>query len=276
MTIAIALTVNDGMVLAADSATTLSRPDGQGNVQFVNIYNSANKLFNVHRQAAVGMSTWGTGNIGAASMASLAKNFRRDLMAEGSGFNPDEYTVADVADRFCNFLQDRLTQAANEGYDVSGIESGFFVGGISSDQEQAELWEITIAGGAQPVSQQLVQPGDSNVFWRGDTEGISRLLLGIAPGLPAGLVAVGVDPNDLEQALQSILPYTEVSLLNVAMPIQDALDLADFLASVSVQVARFRPDVPIVGGPIDLAAITTHEGFKWVRRKYYYDRELNP
>ncbi|CAN5397067.1 hypothetical protein BH11ARM2_BH11ARM2_10810 [soil metagenome] len=39
---------------------------------------------------------------------------------------------------------------------------------------------------------------------------------------------------------------------------------------------RFRPGDNTVGGPIEVAAITKHEGFKWIRRKLYYEREMNP
>lgn len=35
------------------------------------------------------------------------------------------------------------------------------------------------------------------------------------------------------------------------------------------------PGANTVGGPIELAAITKHEGFKWVTRKHYFDEQLN-
>jgi hypothetical protein len=60
------------------------------------------------------------------------------------------------------------------------------------------------------------------------------------------------------------------------MPIQDAIDLAEFLVHASIMYSRFSPGAPVVGGPIEIAAITKHEGFKWIKRKYYYDRKLNP
>jgi hypothetical protein len=34
------------------------------------------------------------------------------------------------------------------------------------------------------------------------------------------------------------------------------------------------PDV--VGGPVEVAAISRHEKFKWVSRKHYYLNEMNP
>ena len=39
---------------------------------------------------------------------------------------------------------------------------------------------------------------------------------------------------------------------------------------------RFLPGADIVGGETDIAVVTRHEGFKWVRRKHYYPSELNP
>ena len=59
------------------------------------------------------------------------------------------------------------------------------------------------------------------------------------------------------------------------MPIQDAIDLAEFLVELTIKWSRFTPGPPTVGGPIEIAAITRHEGFKWIRRKQYYSPELN-
>jgi hypothetical protein len=60
------------------------------------------------------------------------------------------------------------------------------------------------------------------------------------------------------------------------MPIADAIDLAEYLVEVTIGFVRFCPGNPTVGGPIEVAAVTRHEGFKWVKRKHYYDVKLNP
>jgi hypothetical protein len=44
----------------------------------------------------------------------------------------------------------------------------------------------------------------------------------------------------------------------------------------AIQFSRFMPGPQTVGGPIEIAAISKHEGFKWVQRKHYYTRDLNP
>jgi hypothetical protein len=60
------------------------------------------------------------------------------------------------------------------------------------------------------------------------------------------------------------------------MPFQDAIDLAEWLVGLAIGYSRFMPGAPTVGGPIETAAISKHEGFKWVRRKHYFDARLNP
>jgi hypothetical protein len=59
------------------------------------------------------------------------------------------------------------------------------------------------------------------------------------------------------------------------MPIQDAIDLAIFLEQVAAQFVRFREGPDTVGGPVEVATLTKYEGFKWVHRKHYYDKNLN-
>jgi len=50
MTIAISLKVQDGIVLAADSASTLTGSIGQGMIGVVNVYENANKISNLKKK----------------------------------------------------------------------------------------------------------------------------------------------------------------------------------------------------------------------------------
>jgi len=47
------------------------------------------------------------------------------------------------------------------------------------------------------------------------------------------------------------------------------------LVHAAIMYSRFLPGAQIVGGPIEIAAITKHEGFKWISRKHYYEGVLN-
>src|SRR5262249_30288512 len=52
------------------------------------------------------------------------------------------------------------------------------------------------------------------------------------------------------------------------------------MAEAFVNLTKFRRRVTIdretVGGPIDVAVITNGDGFVWVKRKHYFNAELNP
>jgi len=58
-------------------------------------------------------------------------------------------------------------------------------------------------------------------------------------------------------------------LVTPGMPILDAVDVAKFLIDTSLTFERLRADrlVKVIGGPVDLAIITRHEGFQWLQRK---------
>jgi len=59
-----------------------------------------------------------------------------------------------------------------------------------------------------------------------------------------------------------------------AAPIQYAIDLARFMVETTRRFVRFAiTRKKTVGGPIEIAAITKHEGFKWVQRKRFFSAE---
>jgi hypothetical protein len=63
-----------------------------------------------------------------------------------------------------------------------------------------------------------------------------------------------------------------------AMPVQDAIDLARFMVETTIGYVRFgvMRQPKTVGGPVEIAAITKHEGFRWVQRRHFYPESLNP
>ncbi|MGE7762096.1 hypothetical protein [Peribacillus sp. NPDC097895] len=70
MTIALSIKINDGIVLAADSATTITEyyNDGQ---ELKRVYNNANKVLQLHKEIPAGLITWGNGSIGKESIATI-------------------------------------------------------------------------------------------------------------------------------------------------------------------------------------------------------------
>jgi len=82
-------------VLAADSAATLSMqlPPGvviPGGAPMVgNVYDNANKIFNLVKGQPIGCITFGSGNIGSASIGTLIKDLRKELTDKPNPWNFD-------------------------------------------------------------------------------------------------------------------------------------------------------------------------------------------
>lgn len=277
MTVAICLKVQDGLVLATDSASTLAAEDGR----VVNIYNHADKIANPRKGLPIGLVFWGAGGIGNASMGTLAK----DLRTRFNGDDPDHqdwhldsstYTVREVADHAREFfIDERYIEAFGEWEEKPAL--GIFVAGYSANSELAECYEILALPDGTQTGPDLVQPADEfGSLWRGQTEAITRLLMGFGEEMPRLLINQGIPEDELGDVVNTFLEGLEITLLHPAMPIQDTIDLADGLVDISKFFFRFLPGAQTVGGPTEIAAITKHEGFKWVKRKHYYDSRLNP
>jgi hypothetical protein len=155
---------------------------------------------------------------------------------------------------------------------------GFVVGGYSTGVDLAEEWKIDIDSQGTCTGPTLLRPLDQcGLSWSGEPEAISRLILGFRPMLSSVFEKqLGVPTSQIPQAMQILTEQLQAQVVADSMPIQDALDLAHFLVDVTEKFSRYTPGAATVGGPIEIAAITKHEGFKWVNRKYYYSRELNP
>jgi hypothetical protein len=282
MTIAISLKVNDGVVLATDSASTLMAENPQGQAYVVNVYNSANKIFNLRKGLPVGAVTWGAGSIGTESISTLAKDLRRRFTIPVSSFedwqlNPDTYTMLGVAERLRQFMFDDLYVPKISGW-KQPPELGFIVAGYSAKQNLAEEYAVIIAAGGTCGPPELLRPlGESGSSWGGQPEALNRLVMGFGTGLASFLQNhLKVTAADIPAAVAAAQAALGVPLVMPAMPIQDAIDLAAFFVDVTCQFSRFSPGAQTVGGPIEIAAITKHEGFRWVTRKHYYSAEFNP
>ncbi len=281
MTIAISLKVNDGVILASDSASTLLGRDSQGHTIAVNIYNTANKVFNLHKKLPIGAITWGAGSIGNASISTLIKDLRRRFCGKDPSYKAwaiDEklYTVEQIAGRLKEYIFNELyTPEYAQWAEKPAL--GFVVAGYSANGGMAEEYQIDINNGTCNGPRLIRPNNDTGVTGCGEPEAIQRLMFGIAGNLPKILINdLGVQPNNVQSVLNSIQQKCHAPLVIPAMPIQDAIDLSEFLIDLTIKFSKFNIGAPTVGGPIEIAAITKYEGFKWVKRKHYFNTELKP
>jgi 20S proteasome alpha/beta subunit len=281
MTIALVIKVADGVVIAADSATTLAQQSVDGPAVVENIYNNANKVFNLHKGLPIGALTWGLGNIGPSSISSLSKDLRRRFQG-GSPSHPswkldeDAYDIEAVTTLARDFLYGERYEAEHgSGPQIPALHLGYLIAGYSADQDEPSVFVLDLGDGASTPSP-VFPAGETGAAWWGQPEAISRIMNGLSMDAVGALMNMGNDAGTSQAAAADLLAQLRRQLVSPAMPIQDAIDLAVFLVQATIQFVRFSPGSPMVGGPVDVATITKHEGFKWVQRKHFFDTRLNP
>jgi hypothetical protein len=90
----------------------------------------------------------------------------------------------------------------------------------------------------------------------------------------------------IKQAMASIQQETQdfsddefkrpvIEVLRTA-PKEMLAELAESLVSITSLRQRVSGELETVGGPVDVALISKGEGFIWIKRKHYFDTELNP
>jgi hypothetical protein len=275
MTIVVSVKVNDGIVLASDSATSFINDDGH----VVKVYNNANKMFNLVKVWPIGAMTYGNGSIGPASIATLSKDLRRQLDPRTSTdptytLDRESYTVKEVAEKAKRFFFDEHFRSEYPS-GAPGFFMGYRICGYSAGAALAEGWEIRIHENTCVGPLELYPDGSSGIRWQGEREALDRLILGVGSRTDDVLVQLGIDKAVAEQVHSELTKRLYASLYLEAMPIEDAIELAFFLADTAARFAQFSLRAATVGGPIEVATITKHEGFKWVKRKHYYSAEFN-
>ncbi len=242
-----------------------------------NVYNNANKVFNLYKNLPLGGVTWGLGAIGRASISTLIKDVRRRFV-EGTPewkIDPNDYTIEDVAKKVRRFLYEENYRPLYSNLPHKPT-LGFLVAGYSSGQALPEAWKVLIApdGCGEPEVIQK-RDEDTGVYADGQPEAIARLILGYGTALPTALGTAGADEAWIRSAMEIIQSQLSVQFVVPGMPIQDTIDVAEFFVYLTTMFSRFTPGAPTVGGPTEIAAITKHEGFKWVKRKYYFSKDMN-
>ena len=56
---------------------------------------------------------------------------------------------------------------------------------------------------------------------------------------------------------------------------EDMADMAESLVSLTFLKRRMMSSEESVGGPVDVAIISKSDGFVWIKRKHYFQNELN-
>ena len=278
MTIVVTLKTYDGIVLGADSASTISVVGSDGREEEKNIFNNANKILNIYKGLPLGFLSCGLGNVGYSSVCTLAKDFREKLSGDDPkwAIDPHSYTVLKVAELARKFFYEDVYQPHYKEKENPPVFE-FFICGYSSESNLADAYSVLVEDGKCDPPKPLFKPGQFGIYPSGQPEAIYRLIRGFDwESMHQWLTDGKIPEEEASGILGSLEAWCWKDLHTASMPVQDSIDLVRFLLDLTCQYVRFRPGSPTVGGPLEIAAITKHEGFRWIQRKLYFDLSLNP
>lgn len=269
MTIVVAVKVNDGLVLAADSAVAVhGGPAGQP-PGILKTYDFGRKLSHI-KDYPIGTLSWGISLLGSRTIESLINEYEFGL----PGAKEDAargFKVREIADNLRAFLLQRYEAQYGPLSPGQQPPLGVLVNGYSDGKYFPEqyLFEFPATPEIQ-VRRPDKENGEPNfgVDWFGLTDAITRLIKGADPRLAqvlAGRLQISTD-----EAWQ-VLAQFEYPIAFEGMPLQDAIDLAVYLVEMTIGRYRFAVGAPLCGGEVDVAVITPR-GFTWVYRKNWHVR----
>lgn len=277
MTVCVSVKVHDCLIFAADSASSLVGLKEDGTPQVLNVWSHGNKVFNLYKGKPIAAMTCGMGHMGPASISNLAKDLRRTLTDSDdlNHIDINNYTIAEVVDKAAQFFGSRYDLIDSPPANPHGFE--FWIGGYGANCDNAEIWKLQLANGIW-LDPELIadQHEDGHIAWGGQPKAIDRIVMGYDREIERALVDLGIPEATVGPLMEQVKQRLITPLVHSAMPIQDAIALADFLVDLTKRYFAFLPGADIVGGSTDMATVTKHEGFKWIRRKHYYAPDLNP
>jgi hypothetical protein len=269
MSICVAFNLSDGVVMAVDSATTVT--DSSGTISKVFI--DADKLFQLGN-LKIGIATYGVAALEGRTIGS----FLREFTSDPTNADMDGLSLAVIVERLRVFFFDHYKAFAEKVFGVpfDQIEAknkgilGLVVGGFSSGTFQSELWEIVIPTHETPNSARNVfATGKIGLSWFASAVPIGRYLQGVDWGLIGrieaffkGLLGRDLTQDEVKEALKIIAEH-EYRIKTDGMPIQSGIDCARFLVEFVLGHYRFAETHPIVGGKAKIGVVTySHSAFR--------------
>lgn len=267
----------------------------------INIFGNVNKLFQI-KDYPIGAIISGLGQMGDDTFDDLFDEFESSIPSHNKpGKGKQAQTVVEVVNELTDFLKIRYSKAfpekKNKKPKTPPLE--LLIGGYSKGQKKGELFRIGFPEGKNEkindsdniYAMAIGGQGDAiDRFIRGYTEPIANYIINqVSDQWQKALMMVhkntinktikyfenkGIEiPKRIKDGIPKIkqvqmglevnLPTMTYNIEFRHMSLQDAVDFAMFLTTVTYGRQRFVSGIPTVGGKVNLATITRKEGFKF-------------
>jgi len=250
VTIAISIQTSTATIFAADSKLTTSGLvgfDDGGEPQFVSqTYDNATKIVRDRAGRAMAVVA-GVADLGRISVMDYIESSEvpraNDADQQESAIR--QFTAGMGQLRAAHWHESKVTP---DRWPITIV----LLAVAPSYTNRPAVWRLVFRG-EQPDVIKL----DNPVYLEGSYDGAFSLLYGYRSDVMKDLVhALSIEDQKLGEALDGTKVLRPIDKLSVSvMPIQDAVDLAVFLATIQVQMERFLPGEPVCGGPIDVMVL---------------------
>lgn len=269
MTIAAAYLTSEGVVLGADSTTTISQTGGA----VVQLLDHAQKVYEIGERSHFGLCTFGSGRAGPISHRTISARLG-DWMV---GKDP---TVMGLAQELVGLLTAQASAAGTIPFAV-----GYFIGGTDPDHEpKCVRVEFSFTGpdasGKPAVSTTTTPLVVGQASFDGAPDYFTRVFHGFAPGLPEAILAElqkilaqhKALPPDLDKLFMEAFGQAQPKFASTGfndLPLREAIDYIHTYLAVTIKAFKFRYGPPPCGGPIEIAYISSDRPFRWARHKRF-------
>jgi hypothetical protein len=279
VTIAACLVTPGGVVLGADSTTTIAVTGHDGSAS-PHYFDHVQKLFEIGEGSTLGAVTWGLGAFADVSYRVLFAELGDQVAASSCS------TVRDVAVAFAHRywatysavfhvqserarglgkLSSRTTTETVELKAlIETLSVGFCIAGYLLPDRRVRAFELVFS----PILEEVPAPRELQSgqprFW-GVPMVMNRLTFGIDSNLLAAIVGSPHWTGSSRELLDLIEPFVLRPAAN--LPIREAIDYIHSVIVTTSKGLKFSQLPPVCGGQPEVAAITADRRFRWVKHK---------
>lgn len=264
MTIAAAYLTTEGVVLGADSTSTVTDPEGNP----IQLLNHAQKVFEIGADSRSAMCMYGAGDVCGTSHRTIAA-----ILGDKIAATPDMNTEG-IANELAQLVGKTI---ADSGRPFGGV-LGYFLGGCDPVAHVPKLFSVEFKVKAPGQLEANVTERSLGPIFGGAFNYFSRVFHGIDPNLQRELAIElvkelpDVDSAKVRKAFEgsisSTLPKYGASGWT-DLPIREAIDFVHTYLHITIKVEKFRAQTQACGGPIEIAFVTSDRKLRWSRHKQF-------
>lgn len=274
MSVMCCIYVPEGIVLAADSRLTRTKPlftqpnliqvPGMGQIPVVakeityTLSDNAQKVLLIKKNN-VGVSFCGNALINGITVADYIRKFEIDKVLTTD-------TTEDTAKKLADCGLDKSTQFIVCGFDED-IPYVYYVNGsevkrLNVEVVQSEVQNIEVKASADNVENPELGSPEIVI-----SEEVIEKLKEENKNIPT--VTYGANWGGQQIAITKLMNVQPTLAANfVTMPLKDAIDFSEFLIDLTIKYERFCDNIQTCGGEIDILVITKDDAF-WKQHKVY-------